>query len=114
MVPVFPLLFATYLPGRIQRAVVHPTLAAVTLWALAHLLANGNLADVILFWSFFIWSVADRISLKYRVAPPILRAPPRKINDLIAIVAGLAVYVVFLLWAHTWLIGVSPLGVTAP
>ena len=46
MVPVFPLLLATYLPGRIQAAVGHPMLAAVKLWAFAHLLANGNLADV--------------------------------------------------------------------
>ena len=109
MVPVFPLLFATYLPGRIQSAVVHPTLVAVALWAIAHLLSNGNLADVLLFWSFLIWAVADRLSLNYRVATPVQGAPPGKLNDLIAIVAGLAVYGVFLFWAHTWLIGVPPL-----
>ncbi len=110
MVPVFPLFFAIYLSGRIQSAVVHPILVAVALWAFAHLLANGNLADLLLFWSFLIWALADLISLKYRPAPPVQGAPPGKFNDLIAIVAGLGLYCVFLFWAHAWLIGVSPLG----
>ncbi len=113
MVPVFPLLFATYLPGRIQAAVVHPTLTAVVIWAFAHLIANGNLADLVLFGSFLAWALTDRISLMYRVAPAVQGAPARKANDLIASVAGLALYVAFLLWAHTWLFGVSPLGVAA-
>ena len=52
MVPVFPLLLATYLPGRIQSTVKHPMLSAVKLWAFTHLLVNGNLADLILFGSF--------------------------------------------------------------
>ena len=43
MLPVFPLLFATYLPGRLKRWAKHPMLVAVKLWALAHLLANGML-----------------------------------------------------------------------
>ena len=114
MVPVFPLLFATYLPGRIQRLAVHPMLTAVTLWSFAHLLANGTSPDVILFWSFFIWSVADRLGLKYRPAPAVPGAPPHRANDLIAIVLGLAVYGVMLFWAHAWLFGVGPLDVAAP
>ena len=70
MLPAFPLLLAAYLPGRIKTATKHPMLAAVKLWAFAHLLANGNLADVILFGSFLAWAVADRISLKGRTPPP--------------------------------------------
>ena len=113
MLTVFPLLFATYLPGRIQSAAVHPTLMAVTLWSFAHLLANGTLPDVILFWSFFIWSVSHRASYRYRPAPPIPGAGPSKYNDLIAVGGGLAIYVLFLLWVHAWLFGVSPLGAAA-
>ena len=113
MVPVFPLLLATYLPGRIQSAVVHPTLTAVIIWSIAHLIANGNLADIVLFGAFLVWSVADRISLLYRTPPVVQGAPPGKANDLIALVVGLGLYVAFLLWAHTWLFGVSPLGITA-
>jgi len=108
MVPVFPLLLAAYLPGRIRSTVRHPMLAAVKLWAFAHLLANGTLADAILFGSFLIWAVADRISLKRRVVRPVPGAPPARANDAIAIVAGLALYVAFVLWAHRWLIGVPP------
>lgn len=111
MVPVFPLLLATYLPGRIRSAVGHPMLTAVKIWALAHLLANGNLADIVLFGSFLAWAVADRISLKRRAAPAVPGAPPGKANDLIAVIAGLAIYGAFIAGVHTWLIGVSPLGV---
>lgn len=110
MLPVFPLLLATYLPGRIQRAVKHPMLAAVKLWAFAHLLANGNLADLVLFGSFLAWAVADRISLKSRVPPPVYGASGGRGNDLIALVGGLVLYGAFIGVLHTWLIGVSPLG----
>lgn len=111
MLPVFPLLFAAYLPGRIKAAAKHPMLLAVKLWALAHLLANGGAADVLLFGSFLVWAVADRISVKRRGGPvPALGAPPSAANDLVALIGGLVVYAVFLLWAHRWLIGVAPLG----
>jgi len=110
LVPVFPLLFAVYLPGRIKSAAKHPMLLATKLWALAHLLANGTAADVLLFGGFLAWAVADRISLKHRAARSVPGAKPSPMNDVIAMVGGLAIYVVFLLWAHAWLIGVSPLG----
>lgn len=105
MLPVFPIFFAAYLPGRIQSTVKHPMLAAVKIWAFAHLISNGMLADVVLFGAFLIWAVADRISLKYRVAKPVSGAPPSKFNDLIAIVLGLLLYVVFIFWLHGWLFG---------
>lgn len=111
LLPVFPLLFAAYLPGRIQSITKHPMLLAVILWAAAHLIANGNLADVILFGSFLAWALADRVSFTWRTAPPVQGAPPGKANDWIALVAGLLVYGAFLGWLHLWLIGVSPLGV---
>jgi uncharacterized membrane protein len=110
MVPVFPLLLAAYLPGRIQSAARHPMLAAVKLWALAHLLANGTLADLVLFGSFLVWSVTDRISWKWRAPRATPGAPPSGANDIIAVVAGLLLYTAFVLWLHRWLIGVAPVG----
>lgn len=111
MLPVFPLLFAAYLPGRIQRAAKHPMLLAVKFWAAAHLLANGTLADVVLFGAFLAWAVADRISVRRRAVPHrVPGAPPGVLNDVAALVGGLVVYVVFLFRAHVWLTGVSPLG----
>jgi uncharacterized membrane protein len=109
MLPVFSLLLAAYLPGRIKIAVKHPMLAAVKLWAVAHLIANGTLADVLLFGGFLIWAVADRISMKHRPVRAIRTAPPSGYNDLIAVVAGLALYAVFILSLHARLFGVSPL-----
>ncbi len=113
MLPVFPLFIAAYFPGRISRVVKHPMLLSVKIWATAHLIANGTLADVVLFGAFLAWAVADRISVKRRAAiegHQVPGAPPSAVNDAIAVVAGLVVYVVFLFWAHRLLIGVSPLG----
>ena len=109
MVPVLPLALAAYLPGRIQRAIKHPLLAAVKLWAVAHLLANGTAADVVLFGSFLIWAVADRIALKRNPKPTAAALPASKWNDFIAVVLGLVLYVWILEWLHLHLIGVSPL-----
>jgi len=111
LVPVFPLLFAVYLPGRIKSAAKHPMLLATKLWALAHLLANGTAADVLLFGGFLAWAVADRISVKRRtVVRAVPGAPASPMNDVIAIVGGLVAYAVFVMWAHVRLIGVVPLG----
>lgn len=111
MVPVFPLFLSTYLPGRISTAVKHPTLLAVKFWATAHLLANGTLNDVLLFGAVLAWAVADRIAVKRRtVQRKMPGGAPKPANDVIAVVAGLALYVVFVFWGHRWLIGVSPLA----
>ena len=104
MLPVFPLLLAAYLPGRIKAAVKHPMLAATKAWALAHLLANGTLADVLLFGGFLAWAVLDRISAGKRLQPAAVPGPIR--NDVIAVVGGLLLYAAFALWAHVRLIGV--------
>ena len=106
MMFVFPLLLATYFPGRIKTAFKHPTLVAVKTWAVAHLLANGGLHDVILFGAFLAWAVVDRISYRYR-APRAPRAfAPSRWSDAITIVGGLALYAVFLVGGHAWLTGV--------
>lgn len=110
MLPVFTLLLAAYMPGRIKERLKHPFLIGVKLWALAHLLANGMVADVLLFGSFLLWAGIDSYSLKHRAPLPCPCAAPRKYNDAIAIVGGLALYLVFVFGLHSWLIGVSPLG----
>jgi uncharacterized membrane protein len=106
---IFPLLLAAYIPGRIQTITKHPMLAATKIWAFAHLLVNGSLADVVLFGSFLAWAVLDRISLKRRRPDSMPMLPATKANDTIVIVAGLLLYAVFLFWAHEWVIGISPL-----
>ncbi len=109
MLPVFPLFLAPYFPGRIKQALGHPMLTAVTLWAVAHLITVGMLADVVLFGAFLVWAVADRISYSWRTQRPIATAPPMKLNDVIVVVVGLAFYVVFAHWLHPRWIGVQAL-----
>jgi len=103
---VFPLLFAAYFPGRIKAAVKHPMLLAVKLWALTHLIANGTLADVLLFGAFLAWAVVEWVSLERRAPRTVPVAAALKRNDLIAVLGGLVIYVVFAAWLHEVLIGV--------
>ncbi len=110
MLPVFVLLLSAYLPGRIRTAAKHPMLLATKFWALAHLLANGMLADIVLFGALLAWAVADRISLKRRVARPIPGAPASKLNDVIAVVGGLALYGLVAMVLHVRWFGVAPFG----
>jgi len=107
MLPVFPLLIAAYLPGRIQRHAKHPMLAATLLWGFAHLLVNGNLADLLLFGGFLLWALLDRLSMRRRQQRPIPFTLTSKINDAAALVIGLLIYVGFLFWLHGQLIGVA-------
>ena len=106
LLPVFPLLLSVYLPGRIRSVVQHPTLVATQIWSFAHLLANGMLADLMLFGSLLAWAAIDHRSMSRRTARVIPTAPPSAANDAIAVVAGLGVYAAFLFGLHTWLIGI--------
>lgn len=106
---------AAYLPGRIKAALKHPMLVGVKAWALAHLLANGDLGSILLFGSFLAWAVAARISAKRRPANAAaahggpVAAPAGWRNDAIALAVGTAAYLAFALWLHPWLIGVAVL-----
>lgn len=105
-------LTAAYLRGYIWRILKHPMLVAVKVWALAHLLANGDLGSIILFGSFLAWAVYDRISLKSRDdpgAPPIPFGGVR--NDVLAVVVGLVIYAALAFAFHPAVIGVPVVGV---
>jgi len=108
MVPVFIFLVAAYVPCRIKKALKHPMLVAVKLWAFSHLLTNGDLASVLLFGSFLVWAVADRISLKRRGlgGGAVMTKDPGKFSDIIVILVGLGLYVLFAFRLHVLLIGV--------
>jgi uncharacterized membrane protein len=107
MLPVFPFLLSTYLPGRIKSAIRHPTLNATKFWATAHLCANGGWHDVLLFGGFLLWASVDRVSVKYRAdAVPVASIRGSLVNDAIALCGGLALYGLFVFWAHGKLIGI--------
>lgn len=112
MLPAMILLVAAYVPSRIRTAVKNPMLLAVKLWAVAHLLANGDVASILLFGSFLAFAVYDLISVKARGALGPLGAATAKgvLNDVLVVAIGTALYAGMLFGGHQWLIGVSPLG----
>jgi uncharacterized membrane protein len=111
MIPAMILLVAAYVPSRIRTAAKHPMLAAIKIWALAHLLANGDLASLVLFGGFLAYAVYDRISVKRRATMgPLGTASGGPLNDVIVIGVGLALYAFMLLWGHGLLIGVPLLS----
>ncbi len=96
-------------PGRIKGWLRHPMLVGIKIWALAHLLANGDLGGMILFGSFLAWAVYDRISLKRRGDLGAGRVGSFTRADAVAVVAGTVVYVA-MMFAHPYVIGVAVLG----
>jgi uncharacterized membrane protein len=111
MLPAVILVVSSYIRGRIYTALKHPMLSGVKLWAMAHLLANGDLGSIVLFGSFLGWAVFDRISLKHRAdtgAPPIPVGGTG--NDLIAVAVGLVAYLALAFAFHPVVIGVPVVG----
>jgi uncharacterized membrane protein len=108
----FVLLAAAYVPGtRIKRAVGHPMVAGTKAWALAHLLANGSLADVLLFGGFLAWSVLLFITSRKRDRQAGTVYPVGPVSrDASAVLIGVVAWAAFAFWAHAWLIGVRPFG----
>lgn len=108
----FILFVASFVRGtRIRAAVGHPMVAGVKVWAFAHLLANGTLADVVLFGSFLVWSIVDYISLRRRDRAAGREIPPGSMSrDAIAVTAAVVLYVAFAFWLHGRLFGVRPFG----
>ena len=102
---------AAYIRGDIQRVLKHPMLVGVKLWALAHLISNGDLGGIILFGSVLAWAVFDRITLKRRSDPgaPAIPNGGRR-NDIIAVVVGTLVYLALGFWFHPYLIGLPVFG----
>lgn len=108
----FVLLVATYVPrNSIKARLHHPMVLAVKVWALAHLLANGNLADVVLFGSFLVWAVFSFRAARQRdrVAGTVYPAGTIAATA-ITVVVGLAFWALFAFWAHGLLFGVRPFG----
>lgn len=94
--------------GKMKPALKHPMLLSVKIWAVAHLAANGDLASILLFGSFLVWAIVDRISVAKRDAPLPEEGPV--MWDIVAIVSGVAIYLLFVWQLHAWLFGVLPFG----
>ena len=106
------LLVAAYVPRNAFKARLHhPMLLAVQLWAVAHLLANGSLADVLLFGAFLVWAVLDFGSARRRdrIAHTVY-APGTTAGTQTTVGIGVIAWAVFAFWLHGPLIGVRPFG----
>ena len=106
------LLTAAFVPrNSIKAKLGHPMILSVKIWALAHLLANGTLADLLLFGSFLVWAVLDFSSSSKRDrAAATVRAPGATANTVLTVALGSVLWLAFLYWLHAWLIGVAPLS----
>lgn len=110
--PAFILIMAAYIPGtHIKAKLAHPMLLGTKLWAAAHLIANGTLADALLFGSFLVWAIVlfaksrrrDRANgTVYTAAGPS--------RDVMAVLSGSGLWALFALMLHSVLIGVAPFG----
>ena len=103
------LLPAAYMPTNIRRVTPHPMLWAVIAWGTGHLLANGDVASVLLFGSFVLFAMFDIVSANRRGATSISGAVPIR-RDIIVVAAGLTAYLVFLR-LHPYLFGVPVLRI---
>lgn len=104
------LLFAfSHGESNVRRFMRHPQLTAVVVWAIAHLLANGDSRSVVLFGVIGLWALVEMVLLSRRDAPPALPEPRPWSAELKPVVIGVVVYVVMFL-LHPYLFGVSPVG----
>lgn len=109
MIPAMILLVASQIPmSHLKRLSKHPMLVAVKLWAVGHLLANGELNSVLLFGSFLAFAVFDRIMVKRReVANGVAIAEAKVTWDIVAVLVGLGLYFALFFWLHPILFGVE-------
>jgi uncharacterized membrane protein len=107
------ILFAAYLvpAGRMKARLGHPMLLSVKVWAFAHLLSNGRVAELVLFGAFLAWAILDFVANRRRdrAAGTVRVAGPVR-NDVIAVVVGVLIWAAILWRVHAWVIGVSPLA----
>jgi len=113
------LLIATYIPrNHFKMRLRHPMVLSVKVWALSHLLANGNLADLVLFGSFLIWAVLnfrsararDRAQVENSVAIEDSLPKPNLYATLIALFGAMALWAVITFVLHAKVVGVAPMG----
>ena len=108
----FVLLVAAYVPANgIKARVHHPMVLGVKVWALAHLLANGNMAHVVLFGSFLVWAVLSFSAARRRDrAAGTVYTPGQPVRTVITVVVGVIAWAVFAMWLHGWWIGIRVVG----
>ena len=101
---------AAFIPSHIKAWLKHPMLASVKTWALAHLLANGDLGSIMMFGAFLAWGVYARIAAKRRGDLGAITAPAGWTNDVIVVVIGIVIYLALGYAFHPMVIGAPVFG----
>ncbi len=106
----FVLLTAAYVPGtRIKAALGHPMTLGVMIWAVAHLLSAGSLADVLLFGSFLVWAAAVYTAARRRDRAAGTQPPAGRLaRDAVVLVISAVAWIALAAGAHQWLFGLRP------
>jgi uncharacterized membrane protein len=109
------LFVAAYVPRNHFKAKLrHPQILGVKVWALAHLIANNTLADVLLFGGFLLWAVLDFRAARKRDRSLVTMPPAGTVQGTaVTVVIGVLAWAAFAFWLHARLIGVAPMGVSA-
>ena len=101
---------AAFIPSHIKAKLKHPMLAGVKIWALAHLLSNGDLGSILLFGSFLAWGVYARIAAKRRGDLGAVAQSAGWTNDIIVVALGIVIYLALGFAFHPMVIGVPVFG----
>jgi uncharacterized membrane protein len=108
MVAAMILLIASQFPaGHIKKRAKHPMLLAVKLWALGHLISNGELNSVLLFGTFLVFAIFDRVRVKRRGDVGAANAIADPKWDIVALIVGLGLYAALVMGLHQWAFGVQ-------
>lgn len=110
----FVLLVAAYVPrNALKQRLKHPMVLGVKVWAFAHLLSNGTLADVVLFGSFLVWAVLSFRAARLRDAAAVVVSELSHSlvsRTALTVAVGAGAWAAFALWGHAALIDVRPFG----
>lgn len=106
MVIALLLFFAGRLPTNLKRLMRHPQLAGVTLWAIAHLIANGEVRSLVLFTGIGAWGLLEMAAINHRVGAWVRPAPVPALRDVVLVVVALVAYGL-LLYLHRYITGIA-------
>ncbi|MGB0955361.1 MAG: NnrU family protein [Panacagrimonas sp.] len=106
LMPIAAILFVSArAPTDIKQLIRHPQLTSVKLWAVAHLLSNGELRSLILFTGLLAWAVLEVIVINRRDGAWNKPQPVGMVKTCAFVGVGLF-FAAFLMWAHPWLSGI--------
>lgn len=94
--------------SRLRSAMRHPMLTGVVVWAIAHLLVNGDTASFVLFGWLAIWALAEMALINRAVHSYVPYEGGSVAGDIRLAVIAVVIYAV-IAWIHGWL-GYWPFG----